>query len=252
MNLNGKIAWVTGGAKRLGRAIALDLARRGADIALHYNTSREEAETAGAEIEALGRRCVLVQGDLAKVAEIERIVAEIEAAFGRLDILINSASTFPRTPLETIDEAAWDAALNVNLKGPAFCALRAAALMRRTAGGGKIINMADSAALRPYRNFLPYMVAKGGIVTLTQGLALELAPAISVNAIAPGLVLPPPETTEAQLAHMLRNIPLGRPGGPEDIVAAVAFLVEGTDYVTGQVIVVDGGRLNATPQREGG
>ncbi|MCE5228256.1 SDR family oxidoreductase [bacterium] len=246
MNLADKIVWITGSARRLGRAMALDLARRGANIVVHYSTSRHEAEVLAREIEAMGRRTLIVQGDQTRVPDIVRIVGEIDAAFGRLDVLINSASNFKRTPIESVTEADWHDSIDVNLKGPTFCALEAAKLIKR-GGGGKIINMADWAALRPYRNYLPYLIAKAGVVQLTKILALELAPEIQVNAIGPGPVLLPDGMAPEEMQSILQHVPLGRFGSPQDIVATAAFLLEGSDYITGQVICVDGGRFIANP-----
>jgi pteridine reductase len=245
MQLNDRVVWVTGAGRRLGREVALDLARRGAHVAVHYRTSEGPAREVAAAIESLGRRAALVPGDLCNVAEIRRIVGQIDRAFGRLDVLVNCASTFERVEVERIDEAGWDRALDANLKGPFFCALEAARLMRRGGQGGKIVNFADWAAFRPYRHYLPYMIAKGGVVTMTRALALELAPEIQVNAVAPGPVLLPEGTTEQEKARIVRHVPLGRIGSPEDVTAAVAFLLEGSDYITGQVLCVDGGRLIA-------
>lgn len=244
MKLQDRVVWVTGAALRLGKALALDLAGRGANIVVHYNTSESEARATAGQIEALGRRALIVQADLSQVDQIKDVVRQIDQAFGRLDVLVNSASNFYRVPLEEITEEVWDQSLTVNLKGPCFCALEAARLMKRS-GGGKIINFADWAGFRPYRNYLPYMVSKGGMITLTRALALELAPEILVNAVAPGPVLPPPGTTAEEIERMTRNVPLHRLGSPEDIVATVAFFLEGSDYITGQVLCVDGGRLIA-------
>jgi pteridine reductase len=249
MDLRDKVVWITGGARRLGRAMALDLAARGAHIVVHYHRSEAEARVTAADIEALGRRALTLRADLARVDEIDAMAAEIERAFGRLDVLINSAANFHRVPLAEVTEADWDRALDVNLKGAYFCARAAARLMARS-GGGKIVNFADWAGFRPYRNFSPYMISKGGVITMTQALAVELAPKIAVNAVAPGVVLPPDAMTEAEAARALRNIPLGRFGAPEDIVKTVAFLLEGSDYITGQVICVDGGRLLANAARD--
>ena len=246
MELKDRVVWITGAAKRLGQAVALDLARRGAHIVVHYGASEAEALATARKIESLGRRALPVQADLKDVAQIRRCVARIEEQFGRLDVLVNSASNFHRVPWEEVDEAAWDESLDVNLKAPAFCALEAARLMLK-GEGGKIVNFADWAGFRPYRNYLPYMIAKGGVITMTRALALELAPRIQVNAVAPGPVLLPPDTTEEEEARIIRNVPLGRVGSPGDIVATVAFLLEGSDYITGQVICVDGGRMVANP-----
>lgn len=248
MKLEDKVVWITGAARRLGRAMALAVAERGADVVVHFRSSGEEAADVCAQIEALGRRALAVQADLTNVSQIRELGQQIQAHFGRLDVFVNNASTFERTPLAEIDEAAWDANLDVNLKGPAFCALEAARLMQLDgeSAGGKIINMADSAAMRPYPNFLPYMIAKGGIITLTRALAVELAPAISVNAIAPGPVLLPESASEEEIARAVARVPLGRVGTPEDIVATLLWLLEGTDYTTGQIICIDGGRSVST------
>lgn len=246
MDLKDKIVWVTGSAKRLGRAMALDLSRRGAHVIVHYSTSRAEAEETAAEIETMGRKTLIVQGDQSRVEDIRRIVREIDAAFGRLDVLVNSASTFKRTPIDEVTEAEWDASIDVNLKGPAFCALEAGKLIRRE-GGGKIINMADWAGLRPYRHYMPYLIAKAGIVQLTRILALEFAPEVMVNAIAPGPVMLPENMSDEEVRGVLRHVPLGRLGSANDIVATAAFLLEGSDYITGQVLCVDGGRYVANP-----
>ncbi len=244
MNLNDRVIWITGAGLRLGRAIALDLARRGAHIVIHYNTSDLAAKEAAEQIEGMGRRALLVQANLSQIEQIKRCVDQIEEHFGRLDVLVNSASNFIRVPVEEINEAVWDASLNVNLKGPAFCVLEAARLMRK-GGGGKIINFADWAGFRPTRHYLPYMVSKGGVITLTRALALELAPEIQVNAVAPGPVLPPVDIGQKDLDTIIRQVPLKRLGSPADIVATVAFFLEGSDYITGQILCVDGGRLIA-------
>lgn len=252
MQLENRVAWVTGAAKRLGRAMALDLARAGANIVVHYNRSEAEAHEVVGEIEAMGRRAMALQADLSDVDQIQRAGRKVEEQFGGLDLMINSASNFERVELDKLTEADWDDSFKVNLKAPFFCALEAARLMRMPSGahrGGKIINFADSAALRPYINHAPYMIAKGGIITMTRVLALELAPDIQVNCIAPGVVMPPEDTSPEEMERIVRNVPLDRIGSPEDIVATMRYLVSGTDYVTGQVICVDGGRLWAQPKR---
>jgi pteridine reductase len=226
--------------------MALDLAGRGAHVVIHYGTSADEARRLAGQIEQLGRRALTVQADLDRVDQIRAMAGRIQSEMGRLDVLINSASNFIRVPVEEVDEEAWDRSLNVNHKGATFCALEAARLMR-TGEGGKIVNFADWAGFRPYRHYLPYMVSKGGIITLTRALALELAPQVQVNAVAPGPVLLPADTSEEEKRHIIRHVPLGRIGSPEDIVATVAFLLEGSDFITGQVLCVDGGRLIANP-----
>jgi NAD(P)-dependent dehydrogenase (short-subunit alcohol dehydrogenase family) len=253
MELQESIVWITGAARRLGRAMALHLAGRGADLALHYHTSEAPARELALEIEAMGRRTLLVKADLARPAEIAAAAAAIEAHFGRLDVLINSASNYLRQPIDGVSEADWDASLGADLKGAFFCAQAAARLMRRNAGRrvqGKIVNIADSAALRPYPNHLPYMTAKAGLLAMTQAMALELAPSIAVNAIAPGVVLPQEGMGAAETERALAGIPLGRFGEPKDVLAALDFLLAGSDYVAGQTIVVDGGRSISQPERK--
>lgn len=242
MELKDRVVMVTGGARRLGRAVALTLAGRGADVVIHYGQSREEAEALAVEIRSLGRRVLIVQAELADVTEIEAMFARVEETLGRLDVLVNSAANFLRVSLEELTEESWDRSLDVNLKGTVFCAREAARMMRQR-GEGKIINFADWAALRPYPGFLPYMISKGGVVTLTRALAIELAPAIQVNAIAPGHVLPPDGASAEVMERLASRVPLKRLGTPEDIAKAVLYLIEGGDYVTGQILCVDGGRL---------
>jgi NAD(P)-dependent dehydrogenase (short-subunit alcohol dehydrogenase family) len=242
MELAGKAALVTGGAVRLGRAIALDLAERGADVAITYHRSAAAAAAVVAASQALGRRAVAFACDQRRDPEVRSVVDGTLAAFGRLDVLVNSAAIFRRTPLADLDEATWDELLDTNLKGPFLFARHAAAALRRD-GGGKIVLLADIAGMRPWAGYLPYCVAKAGVIALTQGLARELAPEVQVNAIAPGAILWPPDYPEEARRAVLSRVPLGRPGDPADVVATVRYLLDGSDYVTGAVIPVDGGRL---------
>ena len=244
MTLDGRVALVTGGAQRIGQAIALALADRGADVALSYRTSARQARAAVEAIQRCGARALAVQADVGRVAEVRRLIDRIARRFGRLDVLINSAATFTRTPFAALSERDWDRALDANLKGSFLCALYASRLMRRH-GGGKIINVADWAGLRPYRDYLPYCVSKAGVIGLTRALAKELAPGIQVNAIAPGPILPPAGMSRAARARTARRVPLRRWGSPADIVNTVLFLIEGTDFMTGSVVSVDGGQLIA-------
>lgn len=245
MEIHGKVALVTGAGVRVGREIALALAREGAHVAVHYRASAEEAEGTAAEARALGVEAATFGADLGSGAEeARRLVDEIDKRWGRLDVLVNSAAIFPRTPWDEIDEATWDRTLAVNLKGPFFVAWHAAALMRRN-GGGSIVNIADWAGLRPYKNYLPYVISKGGVVTMTKALARELAPEIRVNAVAPGPVLLPEDMEPAAVQRVIDGTLLKRLGSPADIAEAVVFLVARTDFVTGHILVVDGGRLIA-------
>jgi NAD(P)-dependent dehydrogenase (short-subunit alcohol dehydrogenase family) len=243
MTLTGKAALITGG-KRIGSAVALALASAGADVALSYRSSREEAEAAAQEIRKLQRRVLLVKADLSVPDECRRLVAEAAGGLGRLDVLINMASVYTQKPYDTLTDADWDAQLAVDLRAAHLCA-QAAVPHMRAAGGGRIVNFSDwvAASRRPrYAGFLPYYVAKSGVMALTEALALELASDhILVNAVAPGPIMAPPGTTDEERLSVERATPLGRWGGAEEIVKAVAFLVT-TDFVTGETVRVDGGR----------
>jgi NAD(P)-dependent dehydrogenase (short-subunit alcohol dehydrogenase family) len=242
MDLHNRVALITGG-KRIGSAIAIDLARRGMDVALAYNRSRTEAEAAAAGVRDHSRRVAIIQADLSQPADCQRLVDETAQTFGRLDVLINMASVYSSVPFDGLDAAAWDSVVNVDLRASFLCA-RAALTHLRTAQG-RIVNFSDwvAASGRPrYPGFVPYYVAKRGIIGLTEALALELAPdRILVNAIAPGPIVAPPGTTSEEYAAVERTTPLGRWGGEAEIVKAVAFLLE-SDFVTGETLRVDGGR----------
>ncbi len=244
MKLEGAVALITGGAKRVGRSIALALAQRGAHIVITYHTSHHDAHTTLSRLQAYSTHAQAFRADVSRAPVIKRVITHIERRFGRLDILVNNAAIFERTPFTTLTERDWDAHLDTNLKGPFLCALAASRLMRRR-GAGKIINIADWAGERPYRDYLPYCVSKAGVIALTKALAKELAPSIQVVAIAPGPILPSPNDTPAQRRRAVRRLPLQRWGSPEDIANAVVFAIEGTDFMTGSVMYVDGGRLIA-------
>lgn len=247
MNANGKVALITGGAIRVGKAISLELARAGADVVVNYNSSAGPAQETVAEIEALGRRALAVQADVSQGAQVAALIERAVAELGRLDVLVNSASVWRRTPWSEVDEAEWDRQIAVDLKGPFLCALHAAPHLAAH-GDGAIVNITDLSAFTPFPNFLPHSVAKAGLVSLTYSLAMELAPAVRVNAIAPGPVLPPPDYTEKQLAASAGRTLLGRWGTPADVARAVRYLVE-SEYVTGTVLPVDGGEHLAWRKR---
>jgi NAD(P)-dependent dehydrogenase (short-subunit alcohol dehydrogenase family) len=243
MQLAGGAALITGG-KRIGAAVARALAEAGMDVGLSYNTSFAEAETAAAGITAAGRRAHIASANLGNPDHCRALVEGTAAAFGRLDVLINMASVYRAVPFDQTDEHAWNSVLNVDLRSAFLCARAAVPHMRR-AGGGRIVNFSDwvAASGRPrYAGFLPYFVAKTGVIALTEALALELAAdQILVNAIAPGPIVAPPGTTEEEEKAVEAATPLGRWGGAGAIVRAVMFLLE-TDFVTGETIRVDGGR----------
>jgi len=252
MELSGKVALITGG-KRIGAVVATTLARGGADVALIYNRSKVEAEETAAAVRALGppspglrrdSRAIVIQADVSSEQDCARAVEATASQLGRLDILINMASLYDSKPFDQLTPADWDRQMAVDLRASFLFARAAAGVMKR-AGGGRIINFADwvVASGRPrYPGFLPYYVAKAGVKALTEALALELAPdQILVNAIAPGPILAPPDMSEQESAAVVRNTPLGRWGGEDEIAKAVMFLVQ-SDFVTGETIRVDGGR----------
>ena len=243
MDLVERVALITGG-KRIGAVVAIELARRGADIALVYRESRSEAEETAAAVRALGRRAVTLRADLSSPDDAQRIVDEAVGHLGRLDVLVNMASIYRSLLLDEIEVSDWDAQMAVDLRAAWLCVRAAVPHMRRVRGG-RIVNFSDWVARsgRPrYVGYLTYYVAKAGIVALTEALALELAPdQILVNAVAPGPIVAPEGTSDEAFAQVERATPLGRWGGEIEIAKAVLALVE-TDFMTGETIRVDGGR----------
>ncbi len=237
-SLQGRVALVTGSAKRLGRAVALRLAEEGADVIVHYRSSAPDAQSAVGEIEKLGRSGFAIAADLSSVADIKRLFDEAAKQFGRLDILVNSAANFlPASIVSTTDEI-WDASLDTNLRAPFFCAQAAAPLLRRT--NGTIINFADTGGLLGWPGYIAHSVSKAGVVMLTKVLAKALAPEVRVNAIAPGTITMPGDPPEWE-EDFIKRAPLHRTGKPSDIGDAVLFLAQ-SKFITGQVLVLDGGR----------
>jgi NAD(P)-dependent dehydrogenase (short-subunit alcohol dehydrogenase family) len=240
MDLEGKVAVVTGAAKRVGREIALALAARGAELVVHYRHSERDALEVLAQAKRQGGKPVAVRADLARRDEVPRVVDAAMQAFGRIDILVNSASVFSRTPFDGVTDADWDEALAVNLTAP-FLLARAAGQVMRRQGRGKIVNLADIAGTRVWKDYVPYSVSKAGLIALTKGLAKALAPSVQVNAIAPGVVLLPEETSREERQASLQRIPLRRLGSPADVAHTVLYLLE-NDFVTGHVLTLDGGQ----------
>jgi len=237
--LGGRTALVTGAAKRLGRVVALRLAQEGADVAVHYGKSRSEAHRLVAEIKSLGRRAAAFSAELTDTPAIAKLVADVVTHFGRLDILVNSAANFLETKFTDTSEATWDASLDSNLRAPFFCCQAAAPHLAKS-GRGVIINFADIGGLLGWREFLPHSISKAGIILMTRVLAKELAPAIRVNAIAPGTITMPGDPPEWQ-QDFIRRAPLQRSGRPEEIADAILFLIT-AEFMTGHVLVLDGGR----------
>jgi NAD(P)-dependent dehydrogenase (short-subunit alcohol dehydrogenase family) len=243
MELQGRVALITGG-KRIGVQVATELARGGADVGLVYRSSRAEAEETAAAVRGLGRRALVVHADLRQPDACERVVDETVDALGRLDVLVNMASIYRRTLFDDVTIEDWDTQMAIDLRSPWLCARAAVPHMRRLRGG-RIINIADWVARsgRPrYPGFLTYYVAKTGVIGLTEAMALELAPdQILVNAIAPGPIVAPEDTTDEEFEAVERATPLGRWGGEIEVAKVVLALVE-ADFVTGETIRVDGGR----------
>ena len=239
-DLVGRRALVTGASRRLGRAMALALARAGADVAVHHRSDPDRAEDTAAAARALGVQAVVLRADLADTAGCRSLVAEAHDALGGLDVLVNNAAIFERTPLETLAPADFERHMLVNAASVhALCA--EAGRRMRAAGGGDIVNIACVSAIRPYRDHVPYSASKAAVVNLTQGFARLLAPTVRVNAIAPGPILPPAGEDPAQGEQAVARTLLQRWGHPDDIAAALLFFLRAS-YVTGYTLAVDGGR----------
>ena len=228
-------ALVTGGAKRLGKAIALELARAGYDLVIHYNSSQAAADATVGDIETLGQKAWSCAADLRDPAAIATLFAAIEQRCESLAVLVNSAADFPRGPVAEVTVAQWDSVMALNLRAPFFCAQHAAALMPES---GVIVNLADVGGEIPWPNYVPYGISKAGILMLTKSLAVALAPRIRVGGVAPGAALLPDDW---DAAAPTARVPLKRVGSAEDIAHAVRFIVE-SPYLTGETIFVDGGR----------
>ena len=243
MDLQNKIALITGG-RRIGAAVAIGLAARGVDVALSYARSQTEAQDAAERVRAAGRRSATFHADLSQIDDAHKLVQSVVDALGGLDILINMASVYIQTPFDELDADVWNTVLDVDLRSAFLCARAAAPHMRRR-GGGRIISFSDwiARSSRPrYKGYLPYYVAKVGVIALTEALALELADDnVLVNAIAPGPILAPPGTSDDELRAVEEATPLGRWGGEIDIVKGVLALLE-SDFITGETLRIDGGR----------
>ena len=240
MDLNGKVALVTGGAKRVGKAIVKALAARGCKLVVHYHTSQAEAEETVSELLATGIEAIALQADITQEAEVERMIEAAVARFGQIDILVNNAAVFFRTPVETLTVEEWEQIMEVNLTGTFLCAHKIGLRMRDW-GWGHIINMADVAGQRPWADYIPYSVSKSCVIIFTQGLAMELAPQVMVNAVVPGPVLFQDDTPEEVRQREIDKTLVKRAGTPEEVAEVVVFVAE-SDYSTGALFHVDGGR----------
>lgn len=242
MNLENRVALITGAAHRVGKSIALGLAKEGMKIGLHFNQTQEQANQTLKEIKALGAESFAIQGDFADVAQIKNVVKKCYEHFGQIDALINNAALYFKTPVGKTSEPEWDDLLDINLKAPYFCAQYVSDLMKQQKRG-KIINITDVAGISPWPEFIPYSASKAGLIAVTKGLAKALAPNIQVNAIASGTILMSEGATEEYKNEIKDSTLLKKLGTPQDIVNAAIFLLKGSDFVTGEVVVVDGGRL---------
>jgi NAD(P)-dependent dehydrogenase (short-subunit alcohol dehydrogenase family) len=239
MQIQGKTALVTGGAVRVGKALTLALARAGANVVVHYNASAGPAEETAAEARALGVRALTLQANIADPAEVQRMAEGVRNELSGVDILVNSASHFQTTPIPTSDFDAWKQVTSILIDGAFYCANAFAPGMRQR-GEGAIINIIDLSAWEPWPHFAAHSVGKAGLDALTRQLALELAPQVRVNAVAPGPVLPPPHYGPEKIARAAARTLLERWGTPQDVANAVLFLIQ-ADYITGVTLPVDGG-----------
>jgi len=244
--LSGKSVLVTGGARRIGRAIALSLAHAGADVAVSWRSSQSEAEQTAAAIAALGRRTLAIQCDVRSEASVRATVAEVIATFGRLDVLINNAAVFASAALESITLDQWDAVFETNARGPFLVAREALPHLR--AAHGRIVNIGSLGASHAWAGHAHYCASKAALHMLTQAMAKAFAPEVSVNCVAPGWIEFPtsPEFSESaarerEAAHFAAKTPMGRNGAANDIAQAVLFFAAGPHFITGQVLAVDGG-----------
>lgn len=246
-----RVALVTGGAVRLGRAISLGLAEAGYDLAVHYRSSAGAAQDLKREIASLGRRCVSFRADLADVTAPANLVEAVRDAFGRLDLVVNSAASFDERPLEAVDAEVWDAVMTLNVRAPHLLVRAAAPLLRQARGA--VVNLVDLSAVQPWTGYPAHAVSKAALAHLTRIQARALAPEVRVNGVAPGAVLPPDDFPAERLEALRARTPLGTLGTPEDVVRAVLYLAA-APFVTGEILTVDGGRLlgaSGPPSGEG-
>ncbi len=243
ISLQGQTVVVTGGARRLGRAIALECARAGADVIITYRTSQFEAEQTIGDLQIIAAKAKFAayRLDVAINSEVVKFVGWVEREFGGASALVNNAALFERTPPSDWDEAAFDAHVAANLKGPYLLSTQFAALLKRADGGGHIVNLADIHAWRPLANFVPYCVSKAGLVMLTQSMAKALAPRVRVNCVCPGTILLPESAQMGSEAELVARIPFGRIGRAQEVAQTVVFLLGGPAFITGAIVPVDGG-----------
>ena len=232
-SLEGKVILVTGAAKRIGRGIALRLAQEGARVAIHYSSSEKEAQATAAECQG-----TIFRADLEKVSEIEQLFGAVEAHYGRLDGLVNNAARFTRFHPFKVTEKDWDFIHSVNLKAVFFCCQQGGKLMMKS-GGGRIVNISSLGGLRPWADHAHYCASKAGVIMMTKALAAALAPVITVNSVAPGVI--PFNDVNERIQKLIDKTPVARAGTADEIADAVVFFLKSSGFVTGEVITVDGG-----------
>lgn len=238
-DLHRRVALVTGAGQRVGQAIALALGAEGMRVAVHYHTSAEGARRTAAALRGLGAESATIAGDLRHPDVPERLIGEVVAHFGSIDLLVNSAAVMPRIALDAATPALWDETFAINARAPFFLALAAARAMGDP--GGSIVNIGDHLAHESWPLLVPHAVSKGAVETITRQLAVQLAPKVRVNAVAPGAVLLPPDAPASMRQRLEETTPLRRLGSPDDVAQAVVYLATAS-FVTGQVLRVDGGR----------
>jgi NAD(P)-dependent dehydrogenase (short-subunit alcohol dehydrogenase family) len=239
--LNGQVALVTGAARRIGRSIALELARAGAHVVVNYQFSRADALATAREIKSIGVQSLAVHADISKPRQVQSMFEAVRKRFGRLDILVNNAAIFFPARWDELTEQEWDRILGVNLKGTFFCAQAAARIML-SQGRGEIINISSLGGLQAWPGYMHYCASKAGVIMLTRCLAKALAPQIRVNSIAPGVIVFPSGKSDASATKLIAATPLRKGGHPEDIAEMALFLATRNRFITGQVFAVDGGK----------
>jgi NAD(P)-dependent dehydrogenase (short-subunit alcohol dehydrogenase family) len=241
MNLENSVCLITGSNVRVGRAIALNLSRKGAFVTIHYNSQKSKADDTAELIRSTGKECLIVKGDISKKTDWHQILQTIVAKWKKIDVLVNNAAIFYRTPFFEVGDLDWYNFLDVNLKGTFYgCQIIGEFMVKQRSG--KIINIADVSAETVWPSYIPYCISKAGIIALTKGLSKALAPYVTVNAVSPGTVMLAEKYDPAEENYLIERTPLKRLGDPQDIANTVAFLIEGSDFITGTIINVDGGR----------
>lgn len=241
MNIKNKTVLITGGAVRIGKFITLEMVRLGANVYCHYNNSSAQAQALSGEVKKLEGSLKIFQADFSQTEKAIAAFSELINSIEQVDVLINNAAIFFKTPLEDVKESDWDRLFSINLKTPFFISQKIG-LKMKDQGYGKIINIGDASGITPWPGYLPYSLTKSGVIAMTKGLAKALAPEVLVNCINPGPVLIPDYYDESEMQKIINKTLVKKTGSPEDIIETIKYLIEGSDYLTGSIINVDGGR----------